>query len=213
MNRIVFVAALVCAGLAGGLLRDLYRPRPASPATEKVPAAAPTPPAPATASSATAPATAPPRPTVDVREKVQERIAANAGKQRDEAELDAYLNELETQARRNGRVTALEVEPGLDAIRRLTVKLGPALAARKQHEFGDRMATLSQKLDGRQPVVAPDLEALKTRIATAASDEERQPLMRQFRVALGSLDPTERADEEQFLLHYAKTSQDPRRPQ
>ena len=61
-----------------------------------------------------------------------------------EEQVDAYLARLEKRAITRGRVTALEVEPGLAAIARLT-KLSPQQLERKHHAFSQRMAKLSKQ--------------------------------------------------------------------
>jgi hypothetical protein len=57
------------------------------------------------------------------------------------ADLDAYLATLEEQARRRGRVTALDVEPGLE----LCLIQGEPDKAKR---FSDRMLDLQRELAG-----------------------------------------------------------------
>jgi hypothetical protein len=61
------------------------------------------------------------------------------------ADLDAYLNRLEQRARENHKVSALELQPGMEAIRRLV----PAdQYLDRSMAFGRRMAALSASLVG-----------------------------------------------------------------
>lgn len=61
----------------------------------------------------------------------------------DRAQLEEYLDRLESQARDKGRVTALEVEPGLSAIALLEPELGPEESLKLQTRFANRMMALS----------------------------------------------------------------------
>jgi hypothetical protein len=66
----------------------------------------------------------------------------------DRAQLDAYLDRLESQAREKGRVTALEVEPGMRAIELLAPELGPEASLRLRADFAKRMRALSLRNRG-----------------------------------------------------------------
>jgi hypothetical protein len=85
-------------------------------------------------------------------EKLQEEIAKEVERQdpviQTEADLARYLGELESAARRKGRVSALEVEPGLRALARLEYgALGEERAMQLRTAFTDKMSGLSRELD------------------------------------------------------------------
>lgn len=61
-----------------------------------------------------------------------------------EAQVDAYLSKLEARAIANGRVTALEVEPGFAAIARLRDG-DPKRLDQKHQAFASRMSALARK--------------------------------------------------------------------
>jgi hypothetical protein len=85
-------------------------------------------------------------------ERLQEEIANEVARQdpvlHSEAELVRYLDTLEEKARTKGRVSAMEVEPGLRALNRLEHDfLSEEQAALIRVAFTDRMAALSRSLD------------------------------------------------------------------
>lgn len=63
-----------------------------------------------------------------------------------EGAVDAYLDRLERRARAQGKVTAVEIEPGMVAIQRLGAVLGHKAVMEKQARFGDRMQKLQSEL-------------------------------------------------------------------
>ena len=81
-----------------------------------------------------------------MRERIRDTIAAEVSERpMSSTELDAYLARLEQRARAQGKVTALEVEPGFAAILRSNLPDSD----RRLTEFGQRQARLSAELDGR----------------------------------------------------------------
>jgi hypothetical protein len=85
----------------------------------------------------------------DLRPRVQGAVAGaldELGSAPDRASVEALLARLEAQARANGRVSALEVEPGLAAIAAIETTLAPGEAAAWQGAFGARMQALSSEL-------------------------------------------------------------------
>jgi hypothetical protein len=146
--------ALAVVVLIGALL-VLARPSP--PPATRVAAAAPPP----------APDVPPPRrdsrdempppPPADqpsVHAAIERKVEADRPTLHNAHDIDGYLADLEAHARQNGKVTALEVEPGLMAIREHAEQLGTEEALRKSDEFAQKMARLSAQLDGR-PLNAP----------------------------------------------------------
>lgn len=78
-----------------------------------------------------------------LREQVRRVIHERVEPLRTEAELEAFLADLEASARRRGYASALEVEPGLAAIRQVLADRGPEETVRRQMEFSERMRALS----------------------------------------------------------------------
>lgn len=60
--------------------------------------------------------------------------------------VDAYLDRLEKRAREQGKVTAVEIEPGITAIDRLRGSLGEERVAEKRNRFSRRMEQLQWEL-------------------------------------------------------------------
>jgi hypothetical protein len=60
--------------------------------------------------------------------------------------VDAYLERLEKRAREQGKVTAVEIEPGITAIDRLRGTLGEERVAEKRNRFSRRMEQLQFEL-------------------------------------------------------------------
>lgn len=56
--------------------------------------------------------------------------------------VDAYLDRLESRARAQGKVTAVEIEPGITAIDRLRSSLGEERVLEKRNQFSRRMEQL-----------------------------------------------------------------------
>jgi hypothetical protein len=88
--------------------------------------------------------TPPPPRTVDARPQIQRAIEAAAPSLKSPRDLQQYLGELEARARRNRQLTALEVEPGLAAIRSATLE--PQRAFEMEAEFMHRMNRLAAEL-------------------------------------------------------------------
>ena len=79
-------------------------------------------------------------------DEIDRVVAEQLPSLRSESDLDRFLDDLEAQARRARRVTALEVEPGLRVIQRLDGVLPPGRAPEKMNEFVGRMARVSREL-------------------------------------------------------------------
>jgi hypothetical protein len=114
---------------------------------------------------------------------------------RDRLELAAFLTALETRARAGGRVTALEVEPGMAA----AVQQGENEQAAA---FAERMAALSRELDGQgtegreAEIAAAPIGATAADLGriSAATGAERQALIRGYVQAAVSLPENEASD-------------------
>lgn len=127
----------------------------------------------------------------DMRALIQ--AAVERARVNDAADLERYLDELEAQARRNGRVTALEVAPGLSLI---LAKGTPEQAK----QFSERMVALQTELGEPapvqrtdQPLARKDLDQLENRIEAAAG-EEKQALVRTYLDAIAGLSPDDKAE-------------------
>jgi hypothetical protein len=89
----------------------------------------------------------PPLPrTVDARPQIHRVIEEAAPSLKSPRDVEQYLGDLEARARRNHQLTALEVEPGLAAIRRLGGSLEPQRAFEMEAEFVKRMNRLAAEL-------------------------------------------------------------------
>ena len=80
-----------------------------------------------------------------VREEV-DTMGANL----QETQVDAFLATLEARARAKGRVDGPEVEPGVEAIRRLEHRVGAMRVMAKIDAFGNRMRILAAQLRSRK---------------------------------------------------------------
>jgi hypothetical protein len=125
----------------------------------------------------------------NVRAQVREAIddAGVTGRE----SLDRFLDVLEARARAQGKVTALEVEPGIAMIERHSSD--PEEIAR----FSERMQRLQQELSAgtAKPDTAPNvaLEAVLERAARAGGDAERQALVREYLEAVHRLPDAQQA--------------------
>ena len=132
------------------------------------------------------PATAPAGSAIpDVRPLIREATAV-ASRTVTREGLDRYLDSLEAQARRNGKVTALEVEPGLEMIERLSDDEGAS------GRWIQRVNSLSREL--RREPAEPSLEAARQRVDGLAGalereldEEKRQAIVRDYLQVAGSL--------------------------
>jgi hypothetical protein len=137
--------------------------------------------------SRTRPSPPPPSPMrMRIREAVERAVV------RDDTELSQYLDSLEARARAQGKVTALEIEPGFEMIRRQSPD--PDLIGR----FSDRMLKVQAELNGTPPSMTPDpqaihreLEAVLPAIGGAPDQAERQALIRKYLALAQQLDPDE----------------------
>jgi hypothetical protein len=135
----VLVAATAFVAAGALALHELRAGTPAQTAT--VVAASPP------AAQAEPPASLPPPPprTVDARPQIQRAIQA-APALKTMHDLEGYLSDLEARARRNHQLTALEVEPGLAAIRQMSSELDPQRAFELETEYVQRMNRLAAEL-------------------------------------------------------------------
>jgi hypothetical protein len=143
-------------------------------------AAASTAPAPDPVRRASAPP--PPRtrpaPSVDVREQIDAVVEAEAMPEVRADNVPDYLAQLERHAREEGQVTALHVEPGLQA-----------LAA-----AGASVEELSASLRGADPEPELDLGEELDRLEGESNPDRRARLIERYLAASRSLPPVEQAE-------------------
>lgn len=87
----------------------------------------------------------------NLRAAIDQEIHRETGGLNSEAAVDAYLDRLERRARQQGKVTAVEIEPGFVAIQRLDPALGSKRVLEKQAQFSGRMERLQQELGALRP--------------------------------------------------------------
>jgi hypothetical protein len=121
-----------------------------------------------------------------MRDLIQQAIERAAVK--DTAELEAHLARLEAQAREKGKVTALEIEPGMAiAMDHATPERAQAFAERmlalqremQTHTAPAASASASGSTEPTPAITTADMQGGLARIATA-SGGERQALIRQY---------------------------------
>jgi hypothetical protein len=84
-----------------------------------------------------------------VRPRIEAAVAEALPRIHDPRDLDRYLGDLEHSARAQRHVTALEVEPGMQAIFAMQGELGAEETLVRSREFAQRMMRLSVELGGR----------------------------------------------------------------
>jgi hypothetical protein len=129
----------------------------------------------------------------DVRSKIMAIIDARLPQLQTERHLDGFLEELARQARANNQVTALEVEPGLAALRSFQGRLDADTLRQKKTEFLDRMKKLGQLAAPAEPPPDRALANLLQQMDQAANPDDLGRLQADYlRVAL-RLEPKQRS--------------------
>jgi hypothetical protein len=82
----------------------------------------------------------------DVRDQVKDLIRLEVSPLHTEAEVDAYLVTLQGRARRNRRVSPIEVAPGLRAVHQLVGKIPFERITDKELAFADAMAKIAEEV-------------------------------------------------------------------
>jgi hypothetical protein len=142
---VVGVILLGMAGLAYWAAHNRMAARRTTPAESSASAASIQAAASATP-SASVEASAPPVPA-----QLHHLIETEVRPLKSAAEVERYLALLEQRARERGRVSALEVEPGLEAIRENTDQIGPASALQLSVTFSEKMKNLGKTLNTTHP--------------------------------------------------------------
>jgi hypothetical protein len=133
------VLLLMAAGASATALWQLRPAAPPSTAPVALHQEEPAPPAPVVAAPARAPE--------PVRPKIEAAVERALPRIHDPRDLDRYLGDLESAARSQHHVTALEVEPGIRAIFALQGELGAEETLQRTREFSQRMMRLSTELE------------------------------------------------------------------
>jgi len=144
--------ALAAGASAAGLwqLRPTTAPSLPQPTMVAMRADAPVVNAPAQATSGNSNAiVSPPRAPETVRPRIEAAVERALPRLHDAHDLDRYLGDLESAARAQHHVTAVELEPGMRAIFALQGELGAEETIQRSREFSLRMTRLSAELDGR----------------------------------------------------------------
>jgi hypothetical protein len=135
MRAFPLVAAIGLVAAGAFALGEL---RAASPSPVAAPARA------ATTLADEPPPSATAAPPPDARSQIRRAIEVAQPSLRTQADVERYLGELEARARRNHQITALEVEPGLAAIRGLEVE--PQRMVELEIAFTGKMKRLVEEL-------------------------------------------------------------------
>ncbi len=126
-----------------------------------------------------------------MRARIAEVIETQVAHIDTEGQLDDFLDDLSRRARTNGQVSALEFEPGMQALRMMRSKLGPEVVERKRRAFLERMNDLTANpADGRRP--DDQLADLLGRIERARSEEDRGRLQADYARLASTLPAEER---------------------
>jgi hypothetical protein len=157
------------------------------------------PPAEASAASPTArPASSEVRedPTA-LRDHVQRIVESEVAALDSVAGLRSYLAELEKRAAAKGRVSLVEIEPGLEAIRKFQQELGEHGAAEASAEFSTRMQKLSQALTpaafAAPRAAAAERGSLLEAARTGRDEITRELAIKTYLDAIDGLPPEEKA--------------------
>jgi hypothetical protein len=143
MKWMLIGLATALAGTTAALVYELHH-RSATPAVAAVsPVSQPSRPPPLSPPIVAAPPS--------MRAQVREVVAVEVAPLKTPQEVDHYLAELSARAKRNRHVGALEVMPGIRAIRQLGPEIGTERVEEKVAEFTQLMAKLSAEFDPQPP--------------------------------------------------------------
>ena len=106
-------------------------------------------------------------------------------------EVERYLADLEVRARERGTVSARELEPGLEAIRRLGFGLEETY--QWMDRFTRRMLTLSEELQGNEKRPLPDPTQLSEQLSRVKDSPLRELKIREYLDTVAALTPEESA--------------------
>jgi len=132
----------------------------------------------------------------------------------DAADVERYLDSLEARARAQGKVTALEVEPGIEKIQRFSQNPDEKIA-----RFGERMLRVQRELSGTPPAaISPQREVLRqldlllADIRLPKDEAEKQEHIRKYLELARGLDEPQQSEELQALNQAAGVQRGPADP-
>jgi hypothetical protein len=137
VRALIVIAASALLGLTAFMFHELRAER-AQPV-----AAAAAPPAPSVETPAPL---APPPARPDARPRIRRAVDAIAPTLETPHDLDRYVDAMEQRARRERQLTAVEIEPGFEAIRRMRGQIGAERAMQLQAEYIQKLNRLSNDL-------------------------------------------------------------------
>ena len=125
-----------------------------------------------------------------VRRQIAQIVDREVTPIEDEDALERYLDALAKRAEEKGMVTALEVQPGIEAIRRRYAGENPEEMAEKVDAFSQEMALLSKSLRHEVDQLPPaDLDQLYDDIEQEADKGERERLIAKYIEQTQSMEP------------------------
>jgi hypothetical protein len=176
MSRPLFVTALLAAALGSATTAWLAASAPAAPPSELA----------ADALARPTHARVPRRPHVDLRPSIEHEEERALPGLHGRADVEAYLDRLEARARAQGRVTAVEIEPGMTAIFALRGPLPEGEVLALAEAFDARMQALGAELGAAARPAPPRFEEALAALARAEGSDAREAATR---VALDALEP------------------------
>ncbi len=134
------------------------------------------------------PARAPTRRTLDLRPEIEREEERALPELHGRADVEAYLERLEARARAQGRVTAVEIEPGMTAIFTLRGRVSEEDVLAMADDFDTRMQALGVELGTTARPASPDVERAFAALARAEGPRAREAATREVLDGLETLD-------------------------
>jgi hypothetical protein len=152
---------------------------------------------------------------LDLRPSIEQEEQLALPGLRGRVDVEAYLERLEARARANGRVTAVEIEPGMTAIFALRDTMPEPDVLAMADDFDARMQALGTELGAAARPSPPDLEQALAALAEAEGPRAREAATRRVLDGLEPLDEPARLAAEARLdealrEHAAPPAADPR---
>jgi hypothetical protein len=133
---------------------------------------------------------------ISVRRRIAQLIEKEVIPIEEQNQLDDYLMLLKDRAKENGRVTAMEVQPGIEAISKFETILGPIETMRRRQVFTGEMASLSKEFgdvpDAVEPLSAKNADALLEKIASVTDEDQRRQIVGEYLDRADTSDTLER---------------------
>jgi hypothetical protein len=120
----------------------------------------------------------------NMRQLIAQVVDEEVSSLRGSHKVGAYLKTLKQRALSQGKVTALEVEPGIEAIRTMESEIGPEETEKRVKAFANEMAALSKQLGGIPDPPAPptgrEVNNLLDEIAGEEDNEFKQQAIKEY---------------------------------